>query len=217
MKSQEIPHLRQMLKGWRRHTTREDRARSFQKQPQDRHTAELSPQSQSRLGTHGPVWVLSSSSCKTSNSQPSLEEEGTRNRPQATKSKTDWSAPGKFRSSRCFPRVTIKFPEDRQPPEAGWRKRWAMLLRLSGRRDCTSFRYGIYPRSRTGRRIRNSVKRGREQGQEIIDTKQTALGIKPLQLAGLLHISRILFFFSPCLIKKEPIYKGKEFQTVIIS
>lgn len=93
-----------------------------------------------------------------------------------------------------------------------------MLLRLSGGRDCTSFRHCIYPRSRTGRRIRNSVKRGREQGQEIIDTKQTALGIKPLQLAGLLHISRILFFFfSPCLIKKEPIYKGKEFQTVIIS
>lgn len=113
--------------------------------------------------------------------------------------------------------LPLSFPEDRQPPEAGWKKRWAVLLRLSGLRDCTSVRYCIYPSSRTGRMIRNSVKRGREQGQEIINTKQTAPGIKLLQLAGLLHISRILYFFSPCLIKKEPIYKGKEFQTVIIS
>lgn len=56
--------------------------------------------------------------------------------------------------------------------------------------------------------IRNSVKRGREQGQEIIDTKQTALGIKPLQLASLLHISRILFFSS--LLDQERAYLQRE-------
>lgn len=175
------------------------------------HTADLSPESHSHLGTHRQIWILSSSTKHPIHNRrfllPTLQEEMALNSLQATKRCIYCSVPRNFGSSQCSPRVTINFPEDPQPHETGQEKRQAIHLR-SQNAEISLCCQGMHPSNRTGRMVIRNSQRRKRTGQEIIKTTQTATKKRQIQLARLLHISRVLF--SPCLIKKKPIQKEKK-------
>lgn len=128
---------------------------------QDCHTAQLSPESHSQLGTHEPVWVPYSSTKHPIHDRGLLPPPHARRRndtEQHTNKKNIYRpiAPGNFRSSPGF-----NCPKDPQPPETWLKERWAMFLRLSKLWDFTNCCNCIYPSRRTGSLIRNSVRRGR--------------------------------------------------------